>query len=339
MAHGRNTLIVAPAWVGDMVMAHALVPGLAEHGSEVHFLAPHATAPLAKRMRGVADVHIVDTRHGEFGWRARRRAARAVAGLGFDRAIVLPNSFKSALVPLLAGIPVRTGWRGEFRFGLVNDMRRLDRAKLPRLVDRYAALADVAATAPRLEADLGARRRLLAEHGLRTDRPVVALCPGAEYGPAKRWPVECFAQLAARCHAAGAAVWVFGTAADRAAAERIRAVAPAIDLTGRTRLTDAVDLLSVASAAVVNDSGLMHVAAALGVPLVALFGSSSPDFTPPLSASATILARDLECRPCFERTCPLGHLDCLRGIAVDRAFDALAALDAFHAARPGEGAR
>ena len=338
MAHGRRALIVAPAWVGDMVMAHAMVPGLVDGGTEVHFLAPPGTAPLATRMEGVAAVHIVEARHGEFGWRVRRRAARELRPLRFDRAIVLPNSFKSALVPLLAGIPTRTGFRGEWRYGLINDMRRLDEARLPRLVDRYAALADGAPTRPRLAADPAARRRLLAKHGLGTDRPVVALCPGAEYGEAKRWPAERFAALAARCVEAGAAVWVFGTAGESAAAERIAAEAPAVDLTGRTSLTDAVDLLSAASAAVVNDSGLMHVAAALDLPLVALFGSSSPAFTPPLSPSATILERNLPCRPCFERTCPLGHLDCLRGISVDQVFDALTASDALDAPL-GEAAR
>ena len=318
-------LIVGPAWIGDMVMAHAIVPGLAAQGREVHFLAPPSTAPLANRMTDVAGVHTVCTRHGELGWRVRRQAARDLEELRFERAIILPNTFKSALTPWMAGIPVRTGFRGECRFGLVNDMRRLDEALLPRLVDRYAALADVAPANPRLQADAAARSRLLAEHGLDTGRPVVALCPGAEYGAAKRWPAEHFAGLAARCVDAGAAVWVFGagTGAERAAANEIGAATPVADLVGRTSLADAVDLLSAASVAVVNDSGLMHVAAALGVHVVALFGSSSPTFTPPLSARATVLERQLDCRPCFARDCPLGHLDCLTGIGVDRVFAAV----------------
>ena len=339
-----KVLVVAPAWVGDMVMAHAIVPGLADRGDEVHFLAPPATAALASRMPGVAEVHTVCTRHGELGWRARRRAARSLAERAeraerrFGRALVLPNSFKSALTPLWAGIPVRTGFRGEFRFGVLNDVRRLDETRMPRLVDRYAALADVAPAHPRLRADATAREGLFARHGLPSGRPVVALCPGAEYGPAKRWPAERFAALAARCVEAGASVWVLGTDAERQAAARILAAAPAVDLTGRTSLTDVVDLLSAATVAVVNDSGLMHVAAALSVPLVALFGSSSQTFTPPLSARARVLERRLDCRPCFARTCPLGHLDCLAGIGVDQVFASvreLGALAANHAKRPG----
>ena len=316
-------LVLAPAWVGDMVMAHALVPGLVERHAEVHFLAPPSTAPLAARMPGVAAVHTVPVEHGQLGLRVRRRVARAMAAKRFDRAIVLPNSFKSALIPWWAGIPKRTGYRGEARFGLLNDLRTLDEVASPRLVDRFAALADARPSPPRLAADPGARRRLLGAHGLSADGPVVALCPGAEYGPAKRWPAERFAELAARCSAAGAVVWVVGTAAERQTAATILRAAPAIDLTGRTSLTDVVDLLSAATAAVVNDSGLMHVAAALDLPLVALFGSSSPTFTPPLSTRATVLERDLDCRPCFARTCPLGTLDCLKGIGVDAVFEAV----------------
>ena len=327
LAPRSRVLVVAPAWVGDMVMAHAIVPGLADRGDEVHFLAPPSTAALASRMPGVAEVHTVYTRHGEFGWRPRWRAARSLAQQHFGRAIVLPNSFKSALTPLWAGIPARTGFRGEFRYGVLNDVRRLDETRMPRLVDRYAALADVLPANPRLRADTTALGGLLARHALPTDQPVVALCPGAEYGSAKRWPAERFAGLAARCVDAGASVWVLGTHADRGAAEQIIAAAgPAVDLTGKTSLLDALDLLSAAAVAVVNDSGLMHVAAALRVPVVALFGSSSQTFTPPLSARARVLERDLDCRPCFARTCPLGHLDCLAGISVDRAFDSVTEL-------------
>lgn len=189
-AGGVKTLVVAPAWVGDMVLAHAIVPGLTERGHEVHFLAPAATAPLARRLPGVAEVHAIDAVHGRLGLGERRAAGRRLRRLGFSQAIVLPGSFKSALTPYFAGIPRRTGLRGEWRYGLLNDMRRLAPRETPRLVDRFAALADVAPARPRLRADANARRALIAKHGLATDAPIVALCPGAEYGPAKRWPAE-----------------------------------------------------------------------------------------------------------------------------------------------------
>lgn len=309
-----------------MVMAHTLVPGLVER-SDVHFLAPPNTAPLATRMDGVAAVHEIRARHGVLGLGERHAVGKRLRQCRFDRAIVLPGSFKSALAPLFAAIPKRTGWRGEFRYGVLNDVRKLDAQRWPRLVDRFAALADVAPARPRLRVDVQARRRLLAKHRLTTERPVVALCPGADYGPAKRWPDDHFAALAQRCAEAGAEVWALGGSRDAGSA--LSATASVMDLTGRTSLLDAVDLLSVASAVVANDSGLMHVAAALDVPVVTIYGSSSPHFTPPLSEHAVIVQRELDCRPCFRRECPLGHTDCLHGIAPRQVFDALCQLDVF----------
>ena len=322
-----KTLIVAPAWVGDMVMAHAVVPGLRANGAEVHLLAPPATAPLARRMPGVAAVHELDARHGEFGWAARRQAARRLRRLGFERAVVLPNSWKSALTPALAGIPRRTGFLGEARIGLLNDWRRLDRRCWPRLVDRFGALAGVAPSPPRLEADADASSRLRQAHGLAIDGPVVALCPGAAFGPAKRWPVAQFAALARRCAAAGSEVWVLGGPGDAALGAAIAAAAPARDLTGRTTLLEAVDLLAGGTAVVSNDSGLMHVAAALGRPLTVIYGSTTPAFTPPLATRTAIVERQLACRPCFQRRCPLRHLHCLRRIGEPEVFAALRGLN------------
>lgn len=306
-------------------MAHAMVPGMAARGDAVHFLAPSATAPLATRMAGVASVQRIRTNHGVLGLGERLRMGRRLRRMDFDQAIVLPGSFKSALTPLFAGIPRRTGWRGEFRYGALNDARKLDAWRWPRLVDRFAALAGVAPEAPRLAADPAARDRLLAKHGLRADGPVVALCPGAEYGPAKRWPAEHFAALARRCAEAGAEVWIVGSANEAALGDAICTSSGrfAVNLAGRTSLLEAVDLLSAASAVVSNDSGLLHVAAALDVPVAAVYGSTSPDFTPPLGAHAVALQRELGCRPCFRRECPLGHTDCLRGLAPAEVFAAL----------------
>ena len=317
-----KALIVGPAWVGDMVMAHALVQSLVRQGvdAEVHLLAPAATAPLGLRMPGIVQVHELPVGHGELALRRRWRMGLALRSHRFDAAYVLPNSFKSALAPWWARIPQRTGWLGEARYGLLNDWRRLEPALHPRMVERFIALAHPPGAQlpepppqPVLRVDESQRAAAVSRLGLNTERPVVALCPGAEFGPAKRWPPEHFAALAESQIQAGRQVWVLGSPNDRQLGAAIAGLAPgAADLTGRTSLLEAVDLLSLAEAAVTNDSGLMHVACALSVRVVALYGASSPDFTPPLHPTARVLAKTLHCRPCLQRTCPLGHLNCLR---------------------------
>ena len=315
-----KVLVVAPAWVGDMVMAHALVPGLVRRGAVIEFVSPPTTGDLARRMPGVAAVHDLNVGHGEVGLGERVRVARRLRGREFDWAIVLPNSFKSALVPYLAGIPRRTGFTGEARLGLVNDRRKLLVRDLPRQVDRFAALADVTPEEPRIDADPANRAALLHRFGLHPDSNLVALCPGAEYGPSKRWPRQRFAELARRLATAGAAVCVMGSTRDAELGEAVAKRSPAHDLTGKTGLLDAVDMLSACCAAVTNDSGLMHIAAALGVPVVAIYGSTTPAFTPPLSTRAVTIGQDLPCRPCFRRECPLGHRACLNNTSVERVM-------------------
>ena len=307
-----------------MVMAHTLVQALAaQHpDAEIHLAAPPATAPLGARMPGVHQVHELALPHGALGWGARRRLGLRLRQVGFEAAYVLPNSFKSALLPCWAGVPRRIGWLGEARFGLLNDWRRLDRQRHPKMIERFMALAYPPGQAlpqpypaPKLRVDAANRSALAERFGLAGDAPVTILCPGAEYGAAKRWPVAHFAALARQRLAAGHAVWVIGSPSDRALGEAILQAAPGtVNLAGRTRLTDAVDLLSLAAAVVTNDSGLMHVACALPVPVVALYGSTSPEFTPPLDAKAQVLSLSLDCQPCFKRQCPLGHFKCLQDL-------------------------
>ena len=320
-----KVLLIAPAWVGDMVMAHSLVQTLMQRrpGVEIHAVAPPATAALGSRMPGVAAVHELPVAHGVLGWRERRRLGLKMRRYAFAAAYVLPNSFKSALVPWWAKVPKRIGWLGEGRVGLLNDWRRLNPKRHPLMVERFVALghppgARLRAPLPKpvLRVDVRNRAVLLGRLGLQTDAPIIALCPGAAFGPAKRWPAEHFAALARNRMQAGCAVWLLGSPADRPLGAAIARQAPgAVDLTGRTNLPDAVDLLSLAEAVVTNDSGLMHIAGALAVKVVVLFGATSPDFTPPLDPSAKVLALDLDCRPCFQRECPLGHLNCLRQLA------------------------
>jgi heptosyltransferase-2 len=337
----ERTLVVAPSWVGDAILTEPLIARLREvHGDhDIDVLTPSWCAPVFARMRGVRRVVESTVRHGELGWSQRRELARALREQRYARAVVLPNSWKSALVPWLARVPHRVGYRGEQRWGLINDVRRLDERAMPRLVDRFAALAAPAgeraapAPPPVLIPNLGNRSTHLAALALDVAPGVAILCPGAEYGPAKRWPAAQFSELAQKFVATDLRVWLIGSPNDAAigraivegAGEAGRAIA---DLTGRTDLGTAVDLLSLASIVVSNDSGLMHAAAAVGAPLVALFGSSSPAYTPPLSPDATIARIDIECSPCFRRDCPLGHFKCMRELSPATVYDlARSALD------------
>ncbi len=315
-----RTLVVAPSWVGDAVLSHPLLvrlKGADPHGT-IDVLGPPWALPVYRRMPQVAATHSLPFGHGELRLGERRRFAKTLPA--YDRAVVLPNSLKSALIPWHAGIPVRTGWRGEMRYGLLNDLRHLDQAALPLIVERYAALAQGEGEAfrrplpnPRLEVDAAAREATVTKYGLDVSRPVAAFAPGAEYGPAKRWPTRHFARLAQDLVGRGFQVWLFGSQKDADITAEIQRLSGGIcqDLAGRTSLDEAIDLLSLATRVVTNDSGLMHIAAALDRPTAALFGSSSPAFTPPLSAKARVISLHLSCSPCFARICPLGHTNCL----------------------------
>ncbi|MBL7250692.1 lipopolysaccharide heptosyltransferase II [Alloalcanivorax marinus] len=334
-------LVVGPSWVGDMVMAQTLFADLKRQGDcDIDVLAPAWCRPLLSRMPEVRRPLDLPFGHGELKLRQRRAEGRALRGR-YDRAYVLPNSLKSALLPFWARVPRRTGWRGEMRYGLLNDVRTLDKERYPLMVQRFVALARAPDAPvptldeirpPHLEVDPLAVDAAREQHDLAADRPVLGLCPGAEFGPAKRWPEYHYAAVARDWIEKGGRVWLFGSGKDRPVADAIIADLPEAQrgetriLAGATSLEQAVDLLSATDAVVSNDSGLMHIAAALNRPLVAVYGSTSPGFTPPLGDRVAMERLGLDCSPCFQRECPLGHLNCLRQLEPDRVIRALAGL-------------
>lgn len=330
-------LVVAPSWVGDTMLIHPMLVRLKQRypDSFIEVLAPEWTEDLLRQMPEVSDTITNPFPHGALQLAARIRLGMQLRNRYFDQAIVLPNSLKSTLVPFFAGIPIRTGFKGEMRYGLLNDIRKLDKHALPLMVERFAQLAEPAGDAiarplpqPRLQVSVETRQLVLDKFMLKLDKPVAVFCPGAEYGPAKRWPIPYFAELAQRLKQQGYAVWITGSQKDKEIGDKIIALGnhDINNLCGITDLTDAVALLSCASLVVTNDSGLMHVAAALDRPMLALYGSSSPGFTPPLSQKAQVLKIDIPCSPCFKRECPLKHFKCMKNLTPQMVAEHIPAL-------------
>lgn len=321
----KKILVVGPAWVGDMVMAQSLFKTLKEQNPEciIDVLAPPWSMPLLQRMPEINQAIALPVTHGKLGLKTRYRVGRQLRINKYDQAITLPRSFKAALVPFFAKIPQRTGYRGEMRYGLVNDIKTLDKDILTQTVQRFTALAyneELNAAPkvhqPRLNVDKANREWFIKELKLKTNKPVIAFMPGAEYGEAKRWPAEYFRQLAEMLVSNGYCIWLLGSEKEKGIASVISKdyEEDVINLCGKTKLEDVIDLLSGVDTAVSNDSGLMHIACAVDIKVIAVYGSSDPKYTPPLSDNAAVIYLNKSCSPCFQRTCQLEHLECLRDI-------------------------
>jgi len=339
----QKCLIIGPSWVGDMVMAQSLFIVLKQQNPtmQIDVMAPAWSNALLERMPEVSEVFDMPLGHGQLQLKQRYQLGKSLRHKHYDQAILLPNSLKSALVPFWASIPKRTGYIGEMRYGLLNDIRKLNKSTLSMTVQRFAALAyakehmlDAQYTdiknipVPCLNVQPDKVSVALNKFQLNIKQPVLALCPGAEYGPAKQWPARHYAALAKKKLAQGWQIWIFGSQKDHAIGEQIKQLLEqqAVNLCGQTQLAEAIDLMSVSSAVVSNDSGLMHMGAALGVPVVGIYGSSDPGFTPPLGNNSAMVSFNLDCNPCFKRTCPLGHTNCLENLTPERVIDALAHL-------------
>lgn len=308
-----------------MVMAQSLFMRLKESDSEcqIDVLAPAWTFPLLDRMPEVSKGISMPLLHGQFELFKRIQLGKKLRADKYDQAIILPNSWKSALIPFFANIPLRTGYVGEGRWGLVNNVRLLDKKNLTMTVQRFVALGSEENAelvpeylTPKLNIDQQSQQRVTEKFLYKQTDKIIALCAGAEYGSAKRWPAKHYAELAINKLDQGWSVLLFGSEKDKEVTQQINALAgnACQDLSGKTSLAEAVDLMSLAQVVITNDSGLMHVAAALNKKVIAIYGSSDPDFTPPLSMRATIINLNLDCSPCFERDCPLGHMQCLTDI-------------------------
>lgn len=326
-------LIIGPSWVGDMVMSQSLYITLKQQHPEaiIDVMAPAWCKPILERMPEVNQAIEMPLGHGDFDFFGRRRLGKQLKANNYTHAYICPNSTKSALIPWFAGIPKRIGWKGEMRYGLLNDLRS-NKKSFQYMVERYVALAHPKSEMvdssslggldtlprPKLAIDADTQQATLTKFSLSTEKPVLGLCPGAEFGPAKQWPVEHYAAVANEMINQGYQVWLFGSAKDKETTGAIKSLVHSdnqtsvFNLAGDTSLIEAVDLLAACKTVVSNDSGLMHVAAAVGCHVVGVYGSTSPKYTPPLAEKVDIVSTDIECRPCFKRECPLGHLKCLK---------------------------
>jgi heptosyltransferase II len=341
--HTARILIVAPQWIGDCVMAEPFMAQLREQhpASFIAAMAIKSVVPVLRSIAAVDEVIALPFAHGQLQWSERRKLAKQLATRHFNVAYVLPNSMKAALVPWLANIPRRVGYTGESRLGLLTQRLPNPKEKRPLMTEFYASLAGklpAHETLPpaTLHAQPAQRLSACAMHGITLEQPYIVLAPGAEYGPAKQWPTAHFRALAELAAAQQFATVVMGGAKDKSTGQTIAEGIPlAINLCGETSLDDAIAILSGAEGAVSNDSGLMHIAAALRVPTVGIYGSTSPHHTPPAAhRSATLWLGPqgaygqpgVTCSPCFERLCRFEgneHMRCLQGIAPKLAWDTL----------------
>ncbi len=324
----NKILIVGPAWVGDMVMAQCLFKFLKQRDPDaiIDVLAPAWSLPLLARMPEVTTSLKMTIGHGQLALSERYHIGKGLRNKGYTQAIILPNSFKSALIPFFARIPLRTGWRGEMRYLVLNDVRYLDKRQYPLMIERFMALGidankilDIKKNdfLPEFEISPASVIKTLKNHSLsHPDQPILALCPGAEFGAAKRWPVEHYAAVANTKLQEGWVVWLLGSAKDKLVTDQIMELTQqrCVNLAGKTQLEEAIDLLSLATTVISNDSGLMHIAAALQKRLVVIYGPTSAGFTPPLNSEAKIVSLNLSCQPCFQRECPLEHNLCMRDL-------------------------
>ncbi|CAH0527245.1 lipopolysaccharide heptosyltransferase II [Vibrio hippocampi] len=338
-------LIIGPSWVGDMVMSQSLYSELKHRHpqAQIDVLAPAWCKPILERMPEVNRAIEMPIGHGSFDLAGRWKIGRQLKSEQYSHAFVLPNSAKSALIPLFARIPNRIGWKGESRYGLLTDLRP-NKRDFQFYVERFVALASSKAAMkqevsiehcprPSLSVNPQQQQQTLSKFSLTRESAIIGMCPGAEFGPAKRWPEQHYTSVAQQQIDSGKQVWLFGSAKDKETTDKIRnALTPeaqqsCFNLAGATSLTEALDLLAACKTVVSNDSGLMHVSAAVGCNIVAVYGSTSPDYTPPLTDKVRIIHTDIECRPCFKRECPLGHLKCLVDLEPQRIITAIEELE------------
>lgn len=329
-----KVLVIAPSWVGDAVMSQSLLKYLKKvhNNSKIDIFAHKHLFGLFQRMPEVNNIIINPFVHGSIDIIRRITIGYELKKNNYDEVYVLPNTYKSALIIFFASIKKRLGFVGEFRYGILNKVFKLNENELPLMVDRFCALANNGKKVlnieyPSLELNIDNQNKLKNQFNISTNAKLIIMCPSAEYGPSKRWPIEYFAKLANNLVQKGFSVLLLGSNKDDPLVNQILSLIEAnsidkiINACGKTNLADCVDLLSLGSIAITNDTGLMHIASAVNTSVIAIYGSTTPKFTPPLSKKAHILKMDISCSPCFQRTCKFGHYHCLKFVTPEMVYE------------------
>jgi heptosyltransferase-2 len=327
-------LIIGASWIGDMVMAQSLLMTLKtqQPNCQIDVLAPKWTFALLARMPEIREAIEMPLGHGKLGLLERIQLGKTLRPKNYDRAYLLPNSWKSAITPFFANIPLRVGYVGEYRWGLLNNARRLDKTLLTKTVQRFVALAyppksihKPPCPIPKIDSSITQQQQVITKFKVSTNKKTLILCAGAEFGDAKRWPIAYFADVANYFLADDWQVWLLGSDKDQLIASELNTQTQqrCHNFAGQSTITEAIDLMALATIVISNDSGLMHLAAALNKNLIALYGSSDPNFTPPLNKKSQIIYLGLSCSPCFKRQCPFSHYDCLMQIKPERVIQAV----------------
>lgn len=333
-ADALKVLIIAPSWVGDAVMSQSLLKYLKKTHTNltIDIFAHKHLIDLFQRMPEVNNTIINKFVHGSMDIIRRIKTGYELRKSSYDEVYVLPNTYKSALIVFFASIKKRIGFVGEFRYGVLNKPFKLNETELPLMIDRFCSLANYGNKVsnieyPVLQVDTVNQDKMKNKFNLSINVPLIIFCPSAEYGPSKRWPIEYFAKLANNLVQNGFSVLLLGASMDEPLVAQIISLIDVnninkiINACGKTSLADCVDLLALGNLVVTNDTGLMHVACAVDVPVIAIYGSSTPKFTPPLSNKAQVLRMEISCSPCFQRTCKFGHYHCLKFITPEMVYE------------------
>ena len=328
MGSKEKFLIIAPSWIGDLMISQSLLKYLKKEypDCQIDMVVKPELITLAKMMPELKNIYSLDIRHKELGLMKRYTLAKKIKKNLYSASIILPNSFKSAIIPWLANIPLRIGYNRELRSLLLNKKYSLIKHK-DSMVNRYLKLAEGSYSdniRPLLLINSDSSESISRKYLINNSKKNIVLCPEAEYGPAKRWPANKWMQLANFYKEKNYNVYFLGK--NRSLETKYQSVLKKdsiISLLGKTSLEEAAYILSIVDLVITNDSGLMHITASVNTNLISIFGSSSPFYTPPLMKDqfGEVIYKALTCSPCFKRECPLQHLNCLNNISSEEIFD------------------